>query len=185
MRLQEHESFGPLDRAEMQRLIDAVHAEFRLEEGRFPVALQEWDRLYIGINSGASRRFALWRRLSDRLHPVQVPVRVTPYRLNHAVVGELRECYRVIAIKADVRLWTLLQNSGRAAAGFAYADNGPMAFFVLPYPHQVPAYLVSYAVGLHRKLDLFFDLGRYLIERECLAGVEERHGQRKRQLQCN
>ena len=181
MRLQDDESFEPLDATEMRRLIDAVHGEFRLEEGRFPVVFQEWDGLYIGVNSGASRRFALWRRLTDRLQPIQIPVRVTPYRLSKTAVREMRERNRVIAIRANVLLWTLLHNSGKVADGFAYVENGAVTFFVLPYPHQFPASLVPSAIALHRRLDLFFDLGRYLVERECLAGVEGRHARSTRQ----
>ncbi len=91
MQLNREESYGPLPGSEMERLKAAVLREFGVKEGRFEVCLQEWDQLYVGVNSGASRRFALWRRLCGDYPSVRVLANVTPYRLKPQLIRNLRQ----------------------------------------------------------------------------------------------
>lgn len=170
MRMLAGESFGPLSSGELDRLKNSVFAEFGLTNGRFDLRFQEWDQLYIGSNGGASRRFALWRRLTRERQQVQVPANVTPYRINPELQSALRDRYRAIGIKADTKLWSILHEAGSVGVEFAYLDGvyplseRSWALFLLPYPHLFPRTHLPLALDVHRRVERLFDLGRYTIE---------------------
>jgi hypothetical protein len=130
------------------------------------------------MNTGASRRFALWRRLSGNYRPVRVSANVTPYRLNPELLRALREEYRAIGIKADWKLHKILNDAGETSKLFAYLDAGlpfqsDRAMLLVPYPHCFSKKQIPDALALHRRLDLFFDLGRFLVERISLADMKQ------------
>lgn len=169
MDLMPGESYGPLSESELGRLKGSVYERFGLWNGRFHLNLQEWDQLYIAENSGASRRFALWRRLT-RNGSVDLPATVTPYQLGEVALRSLREDYRAIGIQENMQLWQLLYEAGEAGKHFAYLSSGfempsSRAIFLLPYPHMLPKAHLSPLLSLHRRVEPLFDLGRYLTER--------------------
>jgi hypothetical protein len=179
MYLNKGESYGPLSDSEMERLKDAVFREFGIRDGRFVLWFQEWDQLYVGVNSGASRRFALWRRLCSDCRPVQVPATVTPYRLKPEPLRDLLEGFRAIGIKANWKLPGILNDAGETSKEFAYLDaefpyQSDWAMLLIPYPHRFPKEQAHAVLELHRRLDLFFDLGRYLVERMSVAAMRMR-----------
>lgn len=171
MDLKKDETFGPLSEMEMARLEAAVYQEFRAENSRFNLDLQEWDHLYIGANNGASRRFALWRRLSRiRGGQIKVHANITPYGINLEVLRFLREEYRAIGIKADTKLWSILNHAGDTAREFAYLEAEPLApstkaILLIPYPHRFQKAHLPLALELHNQVESFIDLGRYVAER--------------------
>jgi hypothetical protein len=84
MYLSTGDSFGPLDDKQTARLRAAVMDQFSssTRDGVFHLDLQEWNGAYVAANTGASRRFALWRRLSSmELEPIRIKAIVTPYGL--------------------------------------------------------------------------------------------------------
>lgn len=169
MNLLPGEGYGPLSESELKRLQEAVFRRFGLADSRFQITYQEWDQLYIAANTGASRRFALWRRLM-RNRSVDLPAIVTPYRLNEQSFRSLREEYRTVGLKENKGLELLLLQAGESGKSFAYLKS-PFSFhldralFLLPYPHMLPKAHASLLLGLHRRVEPLFDLGRYLAER--------------------
>ncbi len=174
MRLGRGESYGPLPEEELDRLRNAVFDEFSVRNECFGLYLQEWDRLYIAPNSGAARRFALWRRLThDR--DIDLPSVVTPYSLEQGSLAVLREEYRTVLIKPDNALQLLLYGASDATSHFSYLQPSVpsgWAMLLVPYPHMLPKAHRPLLLALHRRLEPLFDLGRYLTERISSRGGE-------------
>jgi hypothetical protein len=170
MQLNPAENYGPLSEPEMSRLKTAVFREFGLSDGRVSLSFQQWDQLYVAMNSGASRRFALWRRLSGAHASEKLLANVTPYSLNRDILQMLREDYRAIGIKADPKLSMLLYEAREMSQQFAYLDSvspyqSERAILLVPYPHRFSKKQLPSVLNLHRRLEFFFDIGRYLAER--------------------
>jgi len=98
MNLYGKETFGRLDDAEMERLRHAVRDELPIREGRLSLWLQTWDGTYIAINSGASRRFALLRRLAPN---ELFSANVVPLILSTNALRTLREQWRFVVLLGD------------------------------------------------------------------------------------
>ena len=113
----------------------------------FHLELQEWNGAYVAVNTGASRRFALWRRLSRREpEPVSLKAVITPYQLDAEALQALRDRFRLIycydngLLGPFMEAEELLPNSFAAVGGFSVVTGG---LFLVPYIHCVPPQLTG------------------------------------------
>jgi hypothetical protein len=180
------ESFGPLSDEMMKRLREAIYREFGCFtlDGRFSFDLQVWNGVYVAHNSGASRRFALWRRLSKS---ELIRAQVTPYNLDGDALAALRSNWRLIAVaKLDSLLkplWDAVEIQPDlfwlASSIPTHFSNRHEEFLAIPYTDQMPVKLAGKMRKLHRKIDEsgVLDVGRFLTEqisvsRRCEAARE-------------
>lgn len=93
-------SFGPYDDAGMKILIEAVFAEFfpdGMRDRHFVVRDAPWCGERIAANSGASRRFALWRRLAGWPGtPRRIQARIRETGLNREALAAIQRQWRVV-----------------------------------------------------------------------------------------
>lgn len=177
------ESFGPLPKDDMTRLRDSVYREFPAYDGIFEVTRQVWDDTYIAGNTGASRRFALWRRLT-RFKAEYIRARVTPYNLNADALHVLRSHWRLIWGSGDGMIVPFMDAAdimsgtfhsfGRSAGAF-WSPMKDAQFWAIPYTHRMPPQLSDLMEALHRHIDECgaLDVGRYLTER--ISGATRRN----------
>jgi hypothetical protein len=181
MSLSSGETFGPLNDEQMGRLEAAVMEEFSPSTrngGIFHLDLQRWNGAYVAGNGGASRRFALWRRLSlGKFPPIYLKAKVTPYDLDAEALHALRERFRLICCYDNGLLSSFMHAEEIMPHSFA-VFGAPWCtgkrrpyFFLVPYLHSVPSGLVEAMKGLHRKIDTAgaLDLGRFLTEQISVA----------------
>lgn len=143
MHLNAGESYGPLSKEQLERLHQSVLREFPARgNGRFGIARQEWDGLYIDQNSGASRRFALLRRLAPHR---EIDVEVTPYSLERSWRQNLCEQQRFIGVTDDPQVCLVFNELkkwlplfGWITANSHLGEKGA-AFMVLPPALQAPS----------------------------------------------
>jgi len=172
-------SFGPLDDEQMARLKAAVMDEFSSSshDGVFHLDLQEWNGDYVAANTGASRRFALWRRLSStELEPTCIKAVVTPYQLDTEALQMLRNRFRLIycydngLVSPFIQAEEILPNSFACLGGLSVGSFSK-GLFLVPYIHCLPRGLAEPMSHLHRKIDEAgaLDVGRYLTEQISVA----------------
>lgn len=169
MNLLSHETYGPFDEAGMARLRAAVEREFGgySGTGRYQLYRQTWDGMLIGSNSGASRRFALWRRLERQSNPgLRIRASITDISISERVVDLLRT-HRIVIVQTSalpmIDFWALMDRWRKM--GFALLQGGENVL-ILPKPETMPLF-ASPLARIHNRLeqDGCFDLGRYLTER--------------------
>jgi hypothetical protein len=176
MLLSNGETYGPLNDEQMARLEAAVMREFSWSTrgGMFHLDLQKWNGDYVAGNTGASRRFALWRRLSrGALSPVYLKAKVMPYDIDAEALHALRDKFRLIycydngLLGQFRRAEEIMPHSFAACGGLSHASR----FFLVPYVHCVPSGLTGLMRRLHRKIDEdgALDLGRFLTEQISVA----------------
>ena len=170
------ETYGPLNDEQMVRLEAAVMREFSsaTRGGVFDLDLQKWNGDYVAGNSGASRRFALWRRLSRRaLSPVYLKAKVVPYDIDAEALHTLRDKFRLIYCRDNgligpfMRAEEIMPDSFAAFGDLSHGSR----FFLVPYVHCMPSGLIGLMRRLHRKIDEegALDLGRFLTEQISVA----------------
>jgi hypothetical protein len=173
------DSFGPLDDEQMARLKAVVMDElsWSSRDGVFHLYLQEWNGAYVATNTGASRRFALWRRLSSRgLESICIKAVVTPYSLDAEASQALRSRFRLIYCDDNgllgpfTKAEEILPNSF-APLGYLLVGSFTRALFLVPYTHCLPPGLTKAMSHLHRRIDEAgaLDVGRYLTEQISVA----------------
>jgi len=169
MNLLSHETYGPFDEAGMARLRAAVEREFGgySSTGRYQLYRQTWDGMLIGSNSGASRRFALWRRLERYSNPgLRIRATITDISISDRML-ELLQTHRIAIFQASalpmIDFWELRDRWPNM--GFASMQGGE-SVLILPKPETMLLF-ASWLARIHNRLeqDGCFDLGRYLTER--------------------
>lgn len=186
------DSFAPLDDKQMTRLKAAVMREFSSSsrDGVFHLDLQEWNGAYVAANTGASRRFALWRRLSSReLEPIHIKAVVTPYSLDRDALRELRDRFRLIYCLDNGLLGPFMEAEELLPNSFASLGDLSVgsfigSLFLVPYTHCLPPRLAEPMSHLHRRIDEAgaLDVGRFLTEQISFArrrGAASRRPARK------
>lgn len=183
--------FGPLTNDRMTRLRQAVEDEFFPDGGKgvFHLDHMTWVDSYIAHNSGASRRFALLRRLSKSTDTLEA--KVVPYSLDMEVLHQIRRHWRVLVAAGDGLVKRFEQAAAIEPKEFCViplpprgqADNreAPHVFW-LPHAYRNDAESAASLEKLHRTIDEagIFDLARYLGEqisqfRRSHAGAALRH----------
>lgn len=167
MNLVAGETFGPFDDTGMTRLREAVEREFgRSGVGRFGLYRQYWDGLLIARNSGASRRFSLWRRLARRTDPgLTIPASIIDISISGDMLDLLRT-HRVTVIRTSavpmIDFPAIADRWRSMSFAPTDADEGVL---VLPKPETMPL-LASWLARIHSRLeqDGCFDLARYLAD---------------------
>ncbi|MBB2158374.1 hypothetical protein HLH33_19120 [Gluconacetobacter diazotrophicus] len=158
-------SFGPYDDAGMKILIEAVFAEFfpdGMRDRHFVVRDAPWCGERIAANSGASRRFALWRRLAGWPGtPRRIQARIRETGLNREALAAIQRQWRVVwAIGApDVRravadLGTHWPSGPTFLSRCPPSANDATGFWCVPLPHGVPPQLQERLAAIHARLDL-------------------------------
>ena len=179
MTLSTKETYGPLDRDDLERLRQAVVRDFPIRDGNLTVHKQTWDGLLVGINSGASRRFSLLRRLQPNL---EFNALITPYSLDKQwwrdVCGqrnfigvedqqwEVQEAFRGLADMVPSFEWLRVEHE-------IYQYESHAAFMIVPaFIPNAPARVQTLLSALSEKLWVHFNLGRYLLERSCQSRMK-------------
>ena len=168
MCLAKGETYGPLCPGELDRLRTAVHEELPSHGGKLRLAFYSWDRTYVVVNAGASRRFALLRRLSPK---ERLPAQVTPLKLSQEALHLLRERWRVVVLAPCESLTEITERLRELSKHLFWSHSriidGQHSFLlVIPYLQHVGPRVVGPLGRLHNMLDDIgaFDLGRYLTE---------------------
>lgn len=160
------ENYGPFDESGMRELRRAVFDEFspdtRSRKGLFSVTDVTWSGKRIADNTGASRRFSLWRRLSSRRYePQRVRALIYPLELNtialHSVLTDWRVFHvsRSPEIVGSYRAMRDLWPEGVCALDWQTSTRERQEEdWIIPLPHRVPLELQQRFAALHARLDL-------------------------------
>ena len=160
------ENYGPLGQSGIRELRRAVFEEFSPDTGSraglFSITDVTWSGKRIAGNSGASRRFSLWRRLSARdcrtqriravIHPLELDTNalravLTDWRVVHVSRSPDIAC----SYRAMRDLWP------EGICALAYQTSLPARRdedWIIPLPHVVPKELQERFAALHTQLDL-------------------------------
>jgi hypothetical protein len=180
MHLGAQETYGPLDDSETTKLRKAVDREFPLRDGSIEVYEQTWDKLLVGRNSGASRRFSLLRRLNPEL---EINALITPYCLDNQWLRDVCSHRNFIGVEGSQwRIREVIDRLGTVAPAFQwmslrhhihlYPDEA--AFMIIPTSiPNAPANVQSLLSELSNKFREHFNLGRYLSERFSQSKMRE------------
>ena len=158
-------SFAPYDDAGMKILIEAVFAEFfpdGMRDRHFVVRDAPWCGERIAANSGASRRFALWRRLAGWPGtPRRIQARIRETGLNREALAAILRQWRVVwAIGAPEVCRAVADLGAQWPSGPSFLSRWPPSagdaagFWCLPRPHGVPPPLQERLAAIHARLDL-------------------------------
>lgn len=159
-------SYGPFSEEGMRELVDSVYEEFgnNVSTTRlFPVTDVTWSEERIAENTGASRRFSLWRRLSsrERRSPTRIDALMRPVALNEAAFLTLIRDWRLVLVKHNpILLQPYLKVKEVWPDGISiiecerYSDLCEKEYWLIPKPHNAPHEVRARLVRLHAQLDM-------------------------------
>ncbi|GAB3587004.1 hypothetical protein [Acetobacter peroxydans] len=159
-------SYGPFSEAGMTELCNAVYQEFgnSVSEPRlFSVTDVTWSEERIAGNTGASRRFSLWRRLSsrERCSPTRIDALMYPVALNDAAFLTLIRDWRLVLVKHNPMLFEPFLNvkevwpDGISIMEYErYSGGRQKEYWLIPKPHNAPPEVRARLVCLHAQLDM-------------------------------
>ncbi|GBQ31941.1 hypothetical protein HLH34_18785 [Gluconacetobacter azotocaptans] len=160
------ENYGPFDQDGMEKLRQAVFDEFSpgtgSKTGLFSITDVTWSGKRIAGNTGASRRFSLWRRLSARNYkPERIHALIHPLELNKDALRKVLTDWRVVHVSrspeivSSYRAMRDVWPEGICALDYqtSWGDRREEDW-IIPLPHQVPLEVQRRFAALHARLDL-------------------------------
>jgi hypothetical protein len=159
-------SYGPFSEASMTELCNAVYRDFGNNVSKtrlFPVTDVTWSEERIALNTGASRRFSLWRRLSsrERCSPTRIDALMHPVALNEAAFLTLIRDWRLVLVKHNPMLFEPFLNvkevwpDGISIMEYErYSGGRQKEYWLIPKPHNAPPEVRARLVCLHAQLDM-------------------------------
>ncbi|GEL54906.1 hypothetical protein ABO01nite_29130 [Asaia bogorensis NBRC 16594] len=160
------ESYGPFDKDGMERLRQSVFAEFSPDtgsrEGEFDIIDVTWSGKRIAGNSGASRRFSLWRRLSARsIGPVRIRGHIHPIELDMSALRAILTDWRILRVSRSSKIATSYNAMREIWPDGIFALNYETSWedrreedWIIPLPHRVPLEMQRRFADLHAQLGL-------------------------------
>ncbi len=159
-------SYGPLSEDGMRELVDSVYGEFgyNVSETRlFLVTDVTWSEERIAANTGASRRFSLWRRLSsrDRFSATRIDALMYPVALNEAAFLSLIRDWRLVLVKHNPALRKPFLNvnevwpDGISIIDYdLYSGDFQREYWLIAKTHNAPPEVRARLASLHAQLDM-------------------------------
>lgn len=159
-------SYGPFSEEGMRELVDSVYEEFgnNVSTTRlFPVTDVTWSEERIAANTGASRRFSLWRRLSSRdwHSPDRIDALIYPVALNDAAFLTLIRDWRLVLVKHNpilfqpyIKVKEVWPDGISIIEYERHSCLGAKEYWLITKPHNAPHEVRARLVRLHAQLDM-------------------------------